>query len=103
MSSKLQLFRDLVKIRQDGDIWLDSVPGNIRTSFFDNNYVSAILNQLELVLSEIFTPEELDWVDYYFYEMGDDKTGTVAIDDVQHSFKGLDQYCNFLKDVMEWK
>ena len=94
MSEKEQLFRLLVKLDDKSHKYLDSVPTDIRSAIFDNEYSQLISQQLNATM-EVAFGEHFEAVSWFLYEW---LPGMCAYDgEKEIAIQNIDQYIEFLK------
>lgn len=63
-----KLLNELLKQNQLMDNWIDSVPTEIRSSFFDNPFVNKKDSQIQLLIEFIFDDLKLTYtIEYFLY------------------------------------
>jgi hypothetical protein len=68
-----ELMCQLKKYDAKADAWLDRVPQEINSVFFDNPYVDALQHTKELLLTTLFDKPLRDEVDWFLYEWSEEK------------------------------
>jgi hypothetical protein len=68
-----RLLTGLLKEKSKGDQWLDSVPGEVNSVFFDNPYVDSLQRSNTLLLQSLFEDTLLQEVEWFLYEWEADK------------------------------
>lgn len=93
MVDKKALIKEIIKIGSKGDKWLDAVPSEISSAFFDNPYVESMSRTTDLLLSVIFTEEELGWVYWILYDWSDSRTEGLSfvVDNTEYNPKTRDE------------
>lgn len=90
-----QLFRELYKNEIDRDNYINSIPMDIRTSYFDNTFASNLLNEREHLLKIIFG-DFYDSVMWFIYEW---RPGfEVGMNDVMTQIHSIDQYISWMQE-----
>ena len=74
LMTKLEILKTYLELHENASEWLDSVPHQIRTSFFDNPYCNALSSIIEMMLPEVFSSDLVELVWWYLYERGGDNT-----------------------------
>jgi hypothetical protein len=67
------LIKRLVKEYHLGDTWLDTIPRDINSVFFDNPYVDSLHRTNTLLMQALFDDALLQEVQWFIYEWSDDK------------------------------
>jgi hypothetical protein len=68
-----ELMLQLKNYEAKADAWLDTVPREINSVFFDNPYVDALHHTKDVLLSALFDKPLRDEVDWFLYEWAEDK------------------------------
>ena len=69
--NKKSILKQIIEINKESDNWLHSVPYDIRDAFFGNKYVINLEKINGILLNNMFSIEERDWVDWVLYEWRD--------------------------------
>jgi len=94
--SKLELFREIYRLHQTKDEWIESVPSDIRDSYFENTYVECLQRQIDLLINEVFDKEEREDIEWFLYEWNDGHHLEAILNGVTYTFKNIDDYIEFL-------
>ena len=94
--SKLELFREIYRLHQLKTEWIESVPSDIRDSYFENTYVECLQKQIDLLMNEVFSKEEREDIDWFLYEWDDNHDLEVILNGVTYTIKNIDNYIEFL-------
>jgi len=81
--------------------WLDSLPHEISTAFFDNPHVDSLLRVNERLMREVFG-DAFDDAAYFLYEMklcDDGHAQIVEVDGTEHSFSTDEQFYSYFRKV----
>ena len=100
-SSELRsLLHTLMELRRKEDEWVESLPGEIRSAFYENVYVNNILLEfdhlLKFAIGDLY--EDVQWFLY------DWKPGyEIQVNETKHVIKTLDDYMRYLEsnDLVE--
>lgn len=98
--NKEQVFRKIVKLQTDADAWLDTVPRDINSAFFDNDYVNNLRMMIDLLMDQCFD-EHSSWVEWFLhewkpgYEVGYDNTELVPINNIDDMINWLKAHGGF--------
>lgn len=88
------LLTDITTFRNIGDAWLNTIPTEIRESFYENPYVNSILMEHDTLLK--FTLGDL--CDDVFWFLYDWKPGFhITVDDRQYIINDLNDYITYLE------
>lgn len=68
-----ELMLKLKKYEAAADAWLDTVPREINSVFFDNPYVDALQHTKDILLDSLFEKPLCDEVDWFLYEWAENK------------------------------
>ena len=98
--TKLELVKLVIEEYNKQSEWLDSLPIEIQSAFFDNAYVQSLHHTndkaLELALgTELY--EDLNW---FLYDKPDGKT-TVTIDSKSYDIETIEDYLSFVEEVYD--
>lgn len=88
--TKKQIIEYIHKQDEEGGAWLDSVPMEIQSAFFDNPYVSSKAKIITVLLSHIFTEEERDWMDWLLLEWTYNPQLSIRIDAIEYRFESFE-------------
>lgn len=58
----------LYEQKQKRDAWIDKLPSDISSAFFDNEHVDSLHNEISFLLKMLFKPELLEEIEYFLYE-----------------------------------
>jgi hypothetical protein len=96
MSKKTLLKRIFIE-NQKADKWLDTVPPQINSMFFDNPYINSHQKVVDLCINHIFSEnEEQTWAYWFLYDWGNNHSLTICIDDKEYSFGDADKLLDFM-------
>ena len=87
-----KVFRQIVKLHNEADQWIDKVPSDINAAFFDNTYVNALRMQIDLLMTACFG-EYTESVEWFLHEW---KPG------YEVGFEGHTVPINSLDEYIEW-
>lgn len=80
-----------------GSAWIDSMPSDINSAFFDNTYVNSLDTQISLTQKMLFGDlyEDISW---FLYEWNP-KHGVITMPDgTSYNIQTLDDYISYLID-----
>jgi hypothetical protein len=63
-----KLMQQLMDLRTRGDEWIDKVPGEVVSVFFENPYVDAALRSNTVLMEALFDKTMLQEVEWFLYE-----------------------------------
>jgi hypothetical protein len=97
-------FKDLIEklMHYDkvADDWMDKVPSEINSAFFDNPFVDALQHTKDLLLIALFDKPLLDEVNWFLYEWKaerDVSLRTISFPDgCKYIINNLDDFVNYL-------
>ena len=96
--TKEKLFRLIYKHTKDASNWLDTVPREVNTAFFDNPYIENHLIMVDMLINEVFgehTPSILwflyDWEPGFVVRGSGCETDTVI--------NNIEDYIKFMQDT----
>lgn len=90
---KSEVFRKLVQLRTDADVFIDSIPSPINEAIFDNDYSNAQGLMIDM-LSDAYFGKHAESVNWFLYEW---KPGyTVSIDGKETVIEYLDEYIEWM-------
>jgi hypothetical protein len=100
-----QKFKELMcrlkKYDAKADAWLDTVPPEINSVFFDNPYVDALQHTKDLLLETLFEKPLIDEVIWFLYEWAEDKDVSLRTitypDGRKFVINNLDDFVNYLQ------
>jgi hypothetical protein len=78
------LLKCIVDNNKRGQKWLDTVPSEINSVFFDNPYVDAVQGNFDLLLKTLFKgdiQEEIEWFLYEWDETREEVYRTITYSD----------------------
>jgi hypothetical protein len=93
------LMSKLKKYEADADAWLDTVPREVNSVFFDNPYVDALQHTKDTLLDSLFEKPLCDEVDWFLYEWAADKD--VALRTITYP-NGSKYVINSVDDFVEY-
>lgn len=103
--NKIDVFKELVRLKEEGDKWVKSLPREINTAFFDNPYVDSLESTINLLMKAAFSLDEQDDVEWFMDEwMSSVRSKELCwvIDGNEYHFSGIDDYIEFLKVHRGW-
>jgi hypothetical protein len=62
------LMQKLVDLRIRGDEWIDKVPGEVVSVFFENPYVDAALRSNTVLMEKLFDKSMIQEIEWFLYE-----------------------------------
>lgn len=90
---KSDVFRKLVKLRTDADVFMNSIPSPINDAIFDNDYSNSQGLMIDMLTDEYFG-KHAESVYWFLYEW---KPGyTVSIDGKEKGINSLDEYIKWM-------
>lgn len=93
--NKKELFRELYKSKIDNDAYLETIPKDINTAFFDNKYVNN-LEQDKANLIKLAFGEHWYSIEWFLNEW---KPGyEVGMKDVFTKINDIDQYIQWMEE-----
>ena len=99
---KFEQFENLVwfldKENLERDEWVNTVPREINSVFFDNPYVESQYNVIEFLLENLLSDYRLKEVlDWFLYEVNRDKGSLVKVDDEEFLIRTVDDFLVHMK------
>lgn len=96
-----KLITDLKNSAEQGDEWLNRVPREINSAFFDNPYVDSLDRTKTLLLNALFEDTSLlQEVEWFLYEWSPEKDESYRTITYQNEFKyvinNVDDFVEFL-------
>jgi hypothetical protein len=92
-ASKIQeLLSKIIKLNKEQDVWLEKLPIEISSAFFDNTYVTAKSLQIDTLINFIFE----DWsedVSYFLYEPSPHCITTIK---GEYVINNIDEYIDYM-------
>jgi hypothetical protein len=83
------LVTQIIEHDQAGDAYIDSLPGEIQSAFFDNKFVEHLEMVKDLLMKQVFG----DLVEWVYWIMWEWKPGYEAkVDDVSYIIGDLDDF-----------
>lgn len=58
----------LYEQKQKRDAWIDKIPSDISSAFFDNEHVDSLHKEISFLLKVLFKPELLEEIEWFLYE-----------------------------------
>lgn len=86
------LFRTLKDLKNRGEEYLDTVPGDLQSAIFDNEYSSCTGMMFDRVSEVVLGPELSDMLSYYLYETNHYITSRAK------DYKGEEGVLEYIKD-----
>jgi hypothetical protein len=81
------LLKDLKDLDAKANAWLDKIPSDINTVFFDNPLVDSLYRSRTLLLEYLFESPVLNEIDWFLNEWSADKDVSLRTITVQNSNK----------------
>lgn len=95
-----KLVTELYRLNKEGKKWIDSIPYEISSGYFDNPYVSAIQQQVDVLMKTLFVGTLSDDVFWYLYdwkEGGSKSSKTITLTSgTEFVINNIDDYCDYL-------
>jgi len=63
-----KIFEVLYKERQVQDEFFDSLPSSINSAFCDNDFVTSMITERNMLLANLFSEDIIYDIDYFLYE-----------------------------------
>ncbi len=87
----------LYELEQERDKYLESLPADIRDSFFDNEYTNIMGMQYDIVLQALFGPVMVEDVYWFLLEW---KPGySVTVDGKEYTIQNVDQFIAYMVEI----
>lgn len=96
--NKEEMFRKIVELHDKREAYFNSIPADLRSIVFDNEYANSLYKENEILMEQMFG-EHYEDVMWYLYEwktnywMG----GIVSVNGVETKINNLDEYIDWLK------
>lgn len=94
--TKAELFRNLVKLYATSDSWLNTVPREINSVFFDNPAMDAMYNANTMLIREYFG-EHAEAVEWFIYEWKPGYTVRAPESQDEIPINSIDEYVAYMK------
>lgn len=94
--SKIQLLKKYLELYEHGNRWLDQVPHQVRSSFFDNPYCNSLNSINDLLLEECFSEDIVEEILWYLYGRGNDIK--IEIGDKVYHIDNVNNFISYLQD-----
>ena len=95
------LIIELKKYDESANAWLDSIPREINSVFFDNPYVDSLQHTKELLLASLFDKPLIDEVEWFLYEWSENKDESLRTitypDGSKYVINNVDDFVQYLK------
>lgn len=89
-----QLLETILKFRNEGAEWVESLNSDIRPAFYENKYVNSILMEIDVLLKLAVGDKLIDDVEWFLYEW---KPGfTIQVDDQTYEINNLNDFMHYL-------
>jgi hypothetical protein len=93
-----QIFSFLYNQNKAQNAWVDKLPYDISSAFFDNEYVNSLILSKEILLDNLFEDQFLRYdIDYILYN----EARYIISGDIEYKFEGSDELEEFLKYFKE--
>jgi hypothetical protein len=100
MLTKEKLFRELYKSSKERDAYIDAIPNDIKSAFFDNSYVNSALMDLDMLIYYVFG----DFAESIFWFLNEWEPGfEVSFNEETAIINNIDEYIVWLKNVEIWE
>ena len=100
---KEHTFREFHKLHQTRNDWLDTIPYQIADAFVENPYMEVLHDQINLLMSSVYTQEEQEAIEWFLCEWEENNSLEWIVDGVEYRFKDIDDYIEFLNNYFRWK
>jgi hypothetical protein len=88
------LIRKLFELDRKQDAYIDSLPKDISSAFFDNAYVESIRRQNDMLVDEAFG-DKAHWVNWFLYEW---KPGyEIIANDKKYQINDIEDFIAYLE------
>ena len=92
--NKIKLFKHLYTNMQKRDAYLDTIPPDLNSAFFDNTYVN-LLDEDNSIMAHMIFGEHIESIMWFLYEW---KPGyEVGCDGVTEKIMDIDQYIDWMQ------
>lgn len=96
---KLDLFRAMFNNSQSISSWIDSIPSDVQSVFYDNEMVNILSSEVDMLAKEVFTDEQYQCIDWFLNEWMSDNKLSWMVDDKEYNFKNIDEYIDLLVNL----
>jgi hypothetical protein len=100
--SKIELFRKIYDNHCKTEKWIDSIPSDIRTAFYDNTYIETLQQQSDMLIKQIFSEEEIGDMEWFLYEWANGGDRIWRINGQEFGFENIDDYIEMLVEHRGW-
>jgi len=101
--TKIKLFRKIYENHCKTEQWIDSIPSDIRTAFYDNLYIETLHGQNDMLIKQIFSEDEIIDMEWFLYEWSNRSDMTWRINGQEKGFENIDDYIEMLVEHRGWK
>ena len=98
--TKLELVKLVIEEYNKQSEWLDSLPIEIQSAFFDNAYVQSLHRTNDKALTLALGVELYEDLCWFLYDKPDGKT-TVTFDGKTYDIETFEDYLSFVKEVYD--
>lgn len=99
---KLDIFREIYRLRREGDAWLDKIPVEISAAFFDNPYADSLCKTIDLLTREVFTEPEIEDMDWFLVDWFFSQDLAAVLNGNEVAIHSIDDYINLLMNEGNW-
>ena len=94
--TKLEVFRKIYDLHDEGEKYYNEVPSDLACGLFDNRYSTNRDMTVDVLMRAYFTPSENEDVCWFLYEWYNNKSLTITIASEEFSFDTVDEYIVYL-------
>ena len=97
----IDIVRQLKEIREAQDVYLESVPPDLRNSVFDNKYIDLLETKVEILTNIVFkgSEEDIYWFLYEFHSGRSEGPHIIDATGKEWFIRSNDDYYEYLKGV----
>lgn len=96
---KLEFAKKYIEHHQKANEWLDSVPYEVRSTFFDTPFINSFLQLNDMMSEEIFSFELLEDINWFLFGRGGDPR--LERDDNTYIIDTVDDFMNYLYECYD--
>jgi hypothetical protein len=99
---KLDIFREIYRLRREGDEWLDKIPKEVSSVFFENPYVDSLYRINDLLTKKVFTESEIEDMDWFLVDWFFSQDLAAVLNGKEVAIHSIDDYINLLINEGNW-
>lgn len=92
----LQFLKIFEELNKEGDQWLDRIPLDIKSVFFDNKYINVLYSKVNTLLQLCFSEQLQEELDWFWYDRP--HSNQITVDNKTYTIQSIEDFVEYLID-----